>query len=85
MLDGSPAVIVIDGPLWFVGALIICGLHALHLRGWRRERKTDLAWWQTYDAKAQERHDEFMRAIGADRVDQTGGWSLDGGRQRGQA
>lgn len=77
--------IVIEGPWWFVGALVLCGLHALHLRGWRRERKADLAWWQSYDTRAQERHEEFMRAMGPDAVDPRGGWNLDGARQRGQA
>ena len=50
--------IEIDGPLWFVGALLICGAHVLYLRGWRRERRTHLAWWQKYDANAQQRHEE---------------------------
>ncbi|HSX22865.1 MAG TPA: hypothetical protein VLE97_08850 [Gaiellaceae bacterium] len=77
--------IVIDGPLWFVGALVVFGLHALYARSWRRERRADLAWWRTYDARSQRRHDEFMRALDAGRVDPIGAWNLGGGRQRGQA
>jgi hypothetical protein len=69
---------VIDGPLWFFGAVIVCGAHVLYLRSWRREQIARLAWWQRYDADARKRHDEFMRAT--DR-----GWSLDGNRDRGQA
>jgi hypothetical protein len=55
--------IEIDGFLWFVAALIICGAHALYLRGWRRERRQSLAWWQGYNAEAQRRHCEFMIAV----------------------
>jgi hypothetical protein len=51
------------GPIWFGFALLVCGAHALHLRGWRRERRAHLAWWKSYDARAQQRHDEFMRAL----------------------
>ena len=76
--------IEIDGPLWFAGALLICGAHVLYLRSWRRESQQRLAWWQKYDADAQKRHDEFMRAM--DQGDaSTLGWNLDGNRQRGQA
>lgn len=76
--------IEIDGPLWFIGAILVCGAHLLYLRGWRRERLEHLAWWQRYDADAQKRHDEFMRAN--DRGDDAAlGWSLDGNRARGQA
>ena len=60
--------IEIDGPLWFAGALLICGAHVLYLRGWRRDQRQSLAWWQKYDANAQKRHDEFMRAIDGDRA-----------------
>jgi len=56
-------VLVIDGPIWFVAALVICGWHALYIWGWRRERREHAAWWQAYDARAQERHDDFMRAL----------------------
>ena len=73
---------VIEGPLWFGAALLICGAHALYLRGWRRERRAHLAWWQRYDAYAQTRHEEFMRAI--DR-DTHSAWDLSSGQQRGQA
>lgn len=76
--------IEIDGPLWFVGALIICGVHVLYLRSWRHERRAHLAWWQNYDVRAQKRHEEFMRVM--DQGDSsTLGWNLDGNRQRGQA
>ena len=74
--------IEIDGPLWFLGAIVICGAHVLYLRGWRREQRQSLAWWQAYDAEAEKRHQEFMRAISRDDVL---GWNLDGGRERGQA
>ena len=76
--------IEIDGPLWFAGALLICGAHVLYLRGWRRDQRQSLAWWKKYDADAQKRHDEFMRAIGRDDTS-TLGWNLDGSRERGQA
>ena len=56
--------------MWFVGALLICGAHALYLWSWRRERRAYLAWWQNYDADAQKRHDEFMRVMGSDDVDE---------------
>lgn len=73
--------IEIDGPMWFVAALFICGWHVIHLRGWRRERKTDLAWWQTYDTRAQARHEEFMRAM---KRDDAHNWDLNDS-PRGQA
>ena len=76
--------IEIDGPLWFAGALLICGAHALYLRGWRREQCQRLAWWQKYDAGAQKRHDEFMRAIRRD-DGRTLEWNLSSSGQRGQA
>ena len=76
--------IEIDGPLWFLGALLICGMHTLYLRGWRREQRQSLAWWQKYDVDAQKRHDAFMRAIGRDDTSMLG-WNLDGSRERGQA
>lgn len=74
--------IEIDGFWWFVGALIVCGAHALHLRGWRRERREHQAWWKGYEARSQKRHEEFMRAIGSE---PTTSWRLDGSRTRGQA
>ncbi len=55
--------IEIDGLFWFIGALVICGAHAIYLRGWRREQQQYLEWWQSYDAKAQRRHAEVMRAF----------------------
>lgn len=76
--------ITIDGPLWFLGAIVICGAHVLYLRSWRRDHEQSLAWWRTYDARAQKRHDAFMQAIGRADVD-TLGWNLDGGNVRGQA
>ena len=75
--------IEIDGPLWFAGALFICGAHVLYLRSWRREQRQYKAWWQNYDAASQKRHDEFMRVIGDD--GDALGWNLDGGSVRGQA
>lgn len=75
---------IIDGPLWFIGALVICGVHALYIRGWRRDHHQYLTWWQRYDAQAQQRHDEFMRVM--DRENGTSiEWNLDGNRTRGQA
>ena len=77
-------VIEIDGPFWFICALLICGWHVNYLRGCRRERLQHLAWWQAYDAKSQARHEEFMRAL--DRRDADAcGWNLDGNRESGQA
>ena len=61
---------VIDGPIWFVGALLICGWHTYYLWGWRRERRAHLAWWKKYDADSQKRHDEFMRVMGDDEVEE---------------
>ena len=78
---------VIDGPLWFLGALVICGMHMLILRALRREQRQYQAWWLKYDAKAQLRHDEYMNALSAldrDDVDAIG-WNLDGNRERGRA
>jgi len=77
-------VIEIDGLLWFVGAVLICGAHVLYLRSWRRERLQHLAWWKSYDAKAHRRHDAFMSAIDRDDVGACE-WNLDGSRERGQA
>jgi len=77
-------VIEIDGPLWFAGALLICGAHVLYLRGWRREQRQRQAWWQRYDAASQKRHDEFMRAMGRDDADALG-WNLSSSGERGQA
>jgi len=73
----------IDGPLWFLAAILICGMHARFLLNWRREQWEHRAWWRKYDAEAQQRHDEFMRAI--DRNNGGLGWNLDGSRERGQA
>jgi hypothetical protein len=76
-------VIEIDGPLWFAGAIVICGAHALYLRSWRREQRKQVTWWKKHDADAERRHAEFMRALD-DRGDALG-WNLDGGSVRGQA
>lgn len=76
--------IEIDGFLWFVGAVVVCGLHVLYLRDWRRERLAHLAWWKKYDADAQRRHEEFMRVMGRDHAPVLG-WRLDGNGERGQA
>jgi hypothetical protein len=77
-------VIVVDGPVCLVAALVVCVAHVLYLRSWRRERRAHLVWWQSYDAEAQRRHEEFMQAIDSpDRVQV--GWNLDGNRERGQA
>ena len=76
--------IEIDGPLWFAGALLICGMHMLFIRGWRREHRQGLVWWQKYDADAQKRHDEFMCAIGRNGGDALG-WNLSSSEERGQA
>lgn len=76
--------IEIEGFWWFVGALLICGAHGRYLRSWRRERLAHLAWWKKYDADAQSRHEEFMRAIDRDDVAAIG-WNLGGSEQRGEA
>lgn len=55
--------IVINGPLWFIAALVICGWHTLYIFSWRRERRQQLAQWRAYDAVAQQRHDDFMRGL----------------------
>lgn len=73
--------IEIDGPLWFISALLIFCAHALYLRGWRRDRRDYMRWRERYNAIEERRHEEFMRAIGSDNA----GWNLDGGRERGQA
>ena len=54
---------VIEGPIWFVAALVICGWHALYICGWRRELRQHTAWWKKYDADAQKRHDAFMSVM----------------------
>jgi hypothetical protein len=77
-------VIEIDGPLWFAGALLICGAHVLYLRSWRREQRQYTSWWKKYDADAQKRHVEFMSAIDR-RDDSSIGWNLSSNGQRGQA
>jgi hypothetical protein len=55
--------IQIDGRAWFVGALVICGLHAALLLSWRRERREQHAWWQQYDETSRRLHEEFKRLI----------------------
>jgi len=76
--------VVIDGPLWFIGALVICGWFALYHRSRRREYRQYMAWCRKYDADAQQRHAEFMHVM--NRVDGDAyGWNLDGSRERGQA
>jgi len=54
---------MIDGPVWFIGALVICGLHMCLLWGGRRERRAHHAWWVKYEADARARHDELMAAL----------------------
>lgn len=76
--------IVIDGPIWFVGALVICGWHTYCLWGWRRERRAHLAWWKRYDADAYARHAEFMHALRPSGLT-ADAWVLDGSRENGQA
>jgi hypothetical protein len=73
-------VIEIDGFWWFVAALVICVLHVLYLRSWRRERLGHLAEFRRHDAEDQKRHDEFMDALTFYRRGQLG-WS----QKRGQA
>ncbi len=53
----------IDGLQWFVGALLVCGAHALYLRAWYRESQERWAWWQRYFAESKAQHEEFMRAL----------------------
>ena len=77
--------IEIDGPLWFLGALLICGAHVLYLRGWRRERRAHQAWWQKYNTDAQTRHEAFMRALGGDDDNSALEWNLNNNGERGQA
>lgn len=76
--------IEIDGFAWFIGALVICGMHALHLRSRWRDRRQYQAWWQRYEANAKKQHEEFMRVMDRSSSDGTG-WNLDGSRERGQA
>lgn len=76
--------IVIDGPLWFIGALVICGWHIYLLWSWRRERLTHLAWWRKYDAAARTRHEELMHTVGP-RGQTPNAWVLDSRREKGQA
>lgn len=75
--------IEIDGFYWFVAALLVCGVHSLHIRSWRREQRQLLACREKYNAREQKRHDEFMQAFA--RNDSALGWNLDGSRERGQA
>jgi hypothetical protein len=76
--------IVIEGPLWFIGALVICTWHACLLWSWCRERRAYLAWWKKYDADARVRHDRFMRHMQPDSLAMDS-WSLDGNREKEQA
>lgn len=75
---------VIDGPLWFLGAILVCGWHTLFLHSWRREQRQYQAWWRNYDAEAQRRHEALMREIARD-ADHALQWNLDGRRERGRA
>lgn len=75
--------IEIDGFYWFVGALLICVVHVIYLRGWRREQRQILALREKYNAREQKRHDEPMQAFACN--DSAVGWNLDGSRERGQA
>ena len=79
-MTGS-APIVIDGPLWFLAALVLCGGHTLFLLGWRREHRAHRAWLAKYDADASARHDAFMRHNSP----AAGGWDLKSPREKGQA
>lgn len=54
---------VIDGFFWFIGAILICGAHALYLHSWRRERRQQLEKWRKYDEASERRHVAFMDAI----------------------
>ncbi len=54
---------IIDGPIWFVCALLICGAHTLFLLDWRRESRMRLKEYAEYDAESKRRHDEFMAAL----------------------
>lgn len=75
--------IEIEGFWWLVGAVVVCGWHALYVRGWRRERRQYEAWWRSYDAEAQKRHADFIRVMdSADDVDVS--WSMYK-NERGQA
>ena len=76
---------VIDGSLWFVGALLICGAHVLYVRAWRRELRAHRAWWQNYDAEAQTRHAEFMRVMDRDDDRDSLELNLSSNGDRGQA
>lgn len=78
--------IEIDGLLWFVGAVVVFGVHALHIRSWRRERRQYQAWLRRYDASAQRRHDATMQAFDRDDAfSAVPAWKLDGRRKRGRA
>jgi hypothetical protein len=57
-------VIEINGPFWFFCALVVCGLHVLYLRGWRRDYRAYQAWWQQHDAQARQLHEKFLHAVG---------------------
>jgi hypothetical protein len=72
--------IVIEGPWWFIGALVVFALHALYLRSWRLERLSHLNEMRARDAADQKRHDEFMSALSWYRRAKLG-WS----EKRGQA
>lgn len=71
----------IDGFGWFIAALLLCGLHALYIRDWRRERREQLAASARYDAESERRHQETMRALAG--VKPASLWQQH--RERGQA
>ena len=54
---------IIEGVWWFVGALLICGMHVLYIRGWRRELRANRAWWVAYDTRATRQHEVLMRHL----------------------
>jgi hypothetical protein len=59
---------VIDGLAWFVGAILVCGAHALFLISWRAESRDRQKQWAAYNEASQQRHDEFMVALREARV-----------------
>lgn len=58
---------IIDGLAWFIGALCICGIHALFLLDWRRESRERIKQWGEYEESSERRHREFMVALAAAR------------------
>lgn len=54
---------IIDGPLWFAAALIICGAHAIFLLSWQREYRRYRVYLERSEAEAQARHEAFMQTI----------------------